>query len=56
MSRTKTSLPPRGPSLARLLRFRLFQFLRLVSQPASYYYGLGNNVQLTAEIFPVRLR
>jgi KUP system potassium uptake protein len=49
-------LPPRHASLSRLLRFRLFQFLRLVSRPASYYYGLGNNVQLTAEIFPVRLR
>ncbi len=49
-------LPPRHASLSRLLRFRLFQFLRLVSRPASYYYGLGNNVQMTAEIFPVRLR
>ncbi len=49
-------LPPRHASLWRLLRFRLFQFLRLVSRPASYYYGLGNNVQLSAEIFPVRLR
>jgi KUP system potassium uptake protein len=49
-------LPYRKMRLWRLLRFRLFQFLRLVSQPASFYYGLGNNVQLTAEIFPVRLR
>ena len=49
-------LPPRHTSLSRLLRFRLFQFLRLVSRPASFYYGLGNNVQMTAEIFPVRLR
>ena len=43
-------------NLWRLLRFRLFQFLRLVQQPTSFYYGLGNNVQLTAEIFPLRLR
>lgn len=49
-------LPSRKMNLWRLLRFRLFQFLRLVSQPTSFYYGLGNNVQLTAEIFPVRLR
>jgi KUP system potassium uptake protein len=49
-------LPSRKMSLWRLLRFRLFLFLRLVSQPASFYYGLGNNVHLTAEIFPVRLR
>ena len=38
-----------------MLRFRLFLFLRLVSRPAYYYYGLGNKVQLSAEIFPVRL-
>lgn len=49
-------LPSRHMTLWRLLRFRLFQFLRLVSRPASYYYGLGNNVQLTAEILPVRLK
>jgi KUP system potassium uptake protein len=49
-------LPSRKMSFWRLVRFRLFQFLRLVSRPTSYYYGLGNNVQLTAEIFPVRLR
>jgi KUP system potassium uptake protein len=39
----------------RYLRFRLFMFLRLVSRPAYYYYGLGNQVQLSSEIFPVRL-
>ena len=36
--------------------FRLFLFLRLVSQPAYYYYGLGNEVQLSVEIIPVRMR
>jgi KUP system potassium uptake protein len=49
-------LPSRKMNLWRFLRFRLFQFLRLVSQPASFYYGLGNNVHMTAEIFPVRLK
>jgi KUP system potassium uptake protein len=48
-------LPARHMNLWRILRFRLFQFLRLVSRPASYYYGLGNRVHLTAEIFPVRV-
>ena len=48
-------LPARKMDLWRQLRFRLFLFLRLVSQPTSFYYGLGNNVQLTAEIFPVRV-
>jgi KUP system potassium uptake protein len=35
------------------LRFRLF--LRLVSGPACYAYHLGDEVQLSAEIIPVRL-
>ena len=38
------------------LRFRLFLFLRLVSRPAYYAYHLGDEVQLSAEIMPVRVR
>jgi KUP system potassium uptake protein len=48
-------LPARKMGVLRTLRFRLFVFLRLVSRPAYYYYGLGNQVQLSSEIFPVRL-
>jgi KUP system potassium uptake protein len=48
-------LPARKMGALRYLRFRLFMFLRLVSRPAYYYYGLGNQVQLSSEIFPVRL-
>ena len=48
-------LPGRRMQWWRHLRFRLFLFLRLISRPAYYYYGLGNKVQLSAEIFPVRL-
>jgi KUP system potassium uptake protein len=40
----------------RRLRFRLFAFLRLVSRPAYHYYGLGDEVQLSIEALPVRLR
>ena len=43
-----------GRACARL-RFRLFMFLRQVSQPAYYYYGLGDEVQLSVEIIPVRV-
>ena len=35
--------------LLRRARFQLFLFLRLVSQPAYYYYGLGDEVQLSVE-------
>ena len=49
-------LPSRRMSLLRRLRFRLFLFLRLVSQPAYYYYGLGDEHKLSVEIIPVRVR
>jgi KUP system potassium uptake protein len=48
-------LPSRKMGVWRTLRFRLFLFLRVVSRPAYYYYGLGNQVRLSSEIFPVRL-
>jgi KUP system potassium uptake protein len=49
-------LPSSGMNLAGRARLRLFTFLRLVSQPAYYAYGLGDEVQLSAEVLPVRLR
>ena len=49
-------LPARPMTLIQRLRFRLFMFLRLVSRPAFYYYGLGDEVQLSAETLPVRVR
>ena len=49
-------LPSRRMNLLRRLRFRLFLFLRLVSRPAYYAYGLGDEVRLSAEIMPVRVR
>jgi KUP system potassium uptake protein len=49
-------LPVKRIGLLRRLRLRLFLLLRLVSQPAYYYYGLGNEVQLSVEIIPVRVR
>jgi KUP system potassium uptake protein len=49
-------LPSRTMGSMKRLRFRLFILLRRVSQPAHDYYGLGNEVQLSAEIIPVRVR
>ena len=48
-------LPARHMSLFRRLRFRLFLLLRLVSRPTYYGYHLGDEVQLSAEIMPVRV-
>jgi KUP system potassium uptake protein len=49
-------LPARKSNLFKRSRLKLFQFLRQVSRPAYSYYGLGDAVQLTVEIIPVRLR
>ena len=48
-------LPAKRMSLLRKIRFRLFLTLRLVSRPVYYAYGLGDEVQLSAEVMPVRL-
>jgi KUP system potassium uptake protein len=49
-------LPSRKMNVAQRLRFQLFVLLRRNSRPAYYDYGLGDQVQLSAEIMPVRLR
>lgn len=49
-------VPSRTMGALKRARFRLFLFLRLISRPAYYYYGLGDEVQLSAEIIPVRVR
>jgi KUP system potassium uptake protein len=49
-------LPARQMNFWRRVRLRLFLFLRHVSRPAYYAYGLGDEVQLSAEIMPVRVR
>jgi KUP system potassium uptake protein len=49
-------LPARRMNLLRRLRFRLFLFLRLISGSAYHTYHLGEEVQLSAEIMPVRVR
>ncbi len=42
-------------SFIRRLRLGLFHFLRQNSQPAHYYYGLGNDVRLAMEVLPVKV-
>jgi KUP system potassium uptake protein len=49
-------LPARQMDFFRRLRFRLFVFMRRVTRPAYYAYHLGDGVQLSAEIMPVRVR
>jgi len=39
----------------RRIRLRVFLLLRMVSQPAYYYYGLGDEMLLSVEIIPVRV-
>ncbi len=49
-------LPARRSNLFKRMRLKLFLFLRQASRPAYSYYGLGDEVRLTVEIIPVRLR
>ena len=49
-------LPGRHMNFLGRLRMKLFLLLRHVSQPAHYYYGLGDVIQLSAEVVPVRVR
>ena len=46
----------RKDSLFKRARLNLFLFLRQISRPAYSYYGLGDGVQLTIEVIPIRLR
>ncbi len=49
-------LPSRAMGRLARIRLRMFVLLRQLSQPSYYYYGLGDEVQLSAEIMPVRVR
>ena len=40
----------------RRLRLRLFKFLRFISRPAYYHYGLADEVELTAEVLAIHVR
>jgi KUP system potassium uptake protein len=46
-------IPPKDMSLPEKLKLKLFIFLRQVSQPAYYHYGLGRDVNLSMDILPV---
>jgi KUP system potassium uptake protein len=49
-------IPEKAMTRLRRLRLRLFRILRFISRPAYYHYGLGEEVQLSAEILPVHVR
>ena len=49
-------VPEQAMRPMRRFRLRLFKILRFVSRPAYYHYGLGDEVQLSAEILPVHVR
>ena len=38
------------------VRLKLFELLRLISQPTYFHYGLGDDVQLSVEILPVHVK
>jgi len=48
-------VPAPGLSWGRMLRLRLFLLLRRNSMPAYFFYGLGNDTNLSIEVFPVHV-
>ena len=48
-------LPSHKMGLWNRIRLKLFSLLRQISRPGYYYYGLGENVQLSVEILPVKI-
>lgn len=48
-------IPPLKMNIFEEIRFRLFLFLRQITQPSYFYYGLGHNVNLSIEIMPIKL-
>jgi KUP system potassium uptake protein len=49
-------LPGKAMRLGQKIRLGLYEILRLISRPTYYHYGLGDEVQLSTEILPVRIR
>jgi hypothetical protein len=48
-------LVERSLGVLKRMRLGLFVVLRALSRPAYDYYGLGDEVHLSAEILPVRV-
>jgi KUP system potassium uptake protein len=48
-------IPAKNTGFGGRVRLLIFSILRRISQPAYFSYGLGNEVQLSAEILPVKL-
>ncbi len=48
-------LPGKTMRLGKRFRLKLYELLRHASRPMYYHYGLGDEVQLSTEILPVRV-
>lgn len=54
-SSAENILPPKKLGFANKIRFNIYMLLRQITIPGYYYYGLGDQVNLSIEILPVRL-
>lgn len=48
-------IPQTKMNTLEMIRFKVFLFLRQITMPAYFYYGLGNNVNLSVDIMPIKL-
>jgi KUP system potassium uptake protein len=46
-------IAPKSMGIVERFKLKLFMFLRQISQPAYYHYGLGRDVNLSMDILPV---
>jgi KUP system potassium uptake protein len=49
-------LPSNTMRWNRRFQLKLFKILRFISLPAYYHYGLGDEVQLSAQVLPIKVR
>jgi KUP system potassium uptake protein len=53
---TERLLPAAGISALRRLKLRIYLFLRRNSLAAYYYFGMGTDIRLSIDVFPLRVK
>ena len=48
-------IPTKKMGIPDRIRFKIFLFLRQITMPAYYYYGLGQELNLSVDIIPIKL-
>lgn len=49
-------IPKKKMNLLETIRFKIFVFLRRTTMPAHFYYGLGQELNLSVDIIPIKIQ